>query len=97
MADLRVIAVIQSAPGFEERIKTELEKLIEPTRKEPGCVAYDLYQDGTDASTFIFLEQWQGSQFLESHLQSEHLQACMKALEGMIQELKVYRLCGLSR
>ncbi len=92
MSEVKVIAVIKSAPGFEEKIKTELVKLVEPTRKEQGCLEYDMYQDDTDSSTYVFLEKWQSSQCLENHLQSQHLKEYLQASEGMMQELKVYRL-----
>jgi len=47
--------------------------LINPTRKENGCISYELYQDTVNPGIFTFIEEWQSKQHLDVHLQSPHL------------------------
>ena len=37
-----------------EFVKSELIKILEPTRVEEGCLQYDLHQDADDESIFIY-------------------------------------------
>ena len=42
-----------------EFVKSELIKILEPTRVEEGCLQYDLHQDADDESIFMFYEIWE--------------------------------------
>jgi len=33
--------------------------LIEPTRKESGCISYELLQNRDDPTDFTFVEEWE--------------------------------------
>lgn len=59
------------ADKLEEVLKLYSE-LVEETRKEEGCIAYDLYQDEQDAGALTFIEEWKSRQALEEHMKSEH-------------------------
>lgn len=41
---LTIVANIHAKAGREELVRAELEKLVVPTRKEAGCLQYDLHQ-----------------------------------------------------
>ena len=41
-----------------EFVKSELLKILEPTRKEDGCIQYELHQDIENPSIFMFYEIW---------------------------------------
>ncbi len=70
---LRVVARIVARPGKIEELGALLRGLIEPTRKEPGCVTYELLQNKTDPTDFTFVEEWRSEADLDAHLQSAHL------------------------
>jgi len=40
---VRVVARVVARPGKEDELQTLLRGLIEPTRREPGCVTYELF------------------------------------------------------
>ena len=40
---LTVVAVVYAKPGFEKQVEQELLKLVPLTRKEPGCLQYDMH------------------------------------------------------
>lgn len=76
MADhkVRVVARIVARPGKVEELRAVLQGLVEPTRKEPGCITYELLQNKNDATDFTFVEEWCSEADLDAHLQSPHLQ-----------------------
>ncbi|WAA08880.1 antibiotic biosynthesis monooxygenase [Fervidibacillus albus] len=72
-----------------EFVKSELLKLIEQTRKEEGCLQYDLHQDNTNPAIFVFDEKWQNRDLWQQHMKNEHLKAYSKATEGTIESFTV--------
>ena len=71
---VRVVARIVARPGKVEELRAVLQGLVGPTRKEPGCVTYELLQNKTDLTDFTFVEEWRSEEELDAHLQSPHLQ-----------------------
>jgi len=55
---VRVVARVVARPGKEDELRTLLRGLIEPTRREPGCVTYELLQNTADPTDFTFVEEW---------------------------------------
>ncbi|MBW3502872.1 MULTISPECIES: putative quinol monooxygenase [unclassified Pseudomonas] len=69
---LKVIAEDFIKPEHLETVRPWYAELVEKTRQEPLCIAYDLYVDHTDPGHFIFIEQWPDQDALDAHCQSEH-------------------------
>jgi quinol monooxygenase YgiN len=49
--------------------------LAAPTRAEPGCIVYDLYQSPDVPHEFMRFEVWQDAAALERHKATPHLRA----------------------
>lgn len=92
MSKITVIAKLVAKKDAVEAVKTELLKLILPTRKESGCIEYTLHQDNKDPAVFIFYETWENAVALERHISTDHYKAYVKALDGVIEEKVVNRL-----
>ncbi|EGA71586.1 antibiotic biosynthesis monooxygenase [Vibrio sinaloensis DSM 21326] len=85
MSKLTIVANIIAKKDKVELVKSELIKLIEPTRLEEGCIDYDLHQDNENPAHFVFLENWTSRELLQKHLQSEHIAAYKAATEGAVE------------
>lgn len=72
---LRVVARIKAKPENVGEVRELLCGLIEPTRKESGCISYELLQNTDDPTDFTFVEEWESRAALESHAASDHLKA----------------------
>jgi len=48
------------------------EELVESTRKEEGCIKYELYQDEKDSRTLVIVEEWESKESLDKHWSSDH-------------------------
>jgi quinol monooxygenase YgiN len=70
---LTVVAEMQAKPGKEDALRRSVLALIEPTRREDGCVQYDLHVHTSDPSRFVFYENWASQEHLDRHAASEHL------------------------
>lgn len=89
---LTIIARILAKEEKRELVKSELLKLIEPTRAEEGCINYDLHQDEKNPNLFLFHENWANEVLLEKHRNSAHLAAYVKATEGAMEEFVVHEM-----
>lgn len=71
---IRVVATLVAQPGKEEALKQALLPLIDATRQEAGCIAYELHQPLGSATDFVFIETWADQAALESHGKTPHIQ-----------------------
>ena len=46
--------------------------LVEESRKETGCVSYNLLQDVSNPQTLIMVEEWESAKILKTHMASAH-------------------------
>lgn len=72
---LTVVAEMKAKPGKEKELRAAALALIEPTRKEEGCIQYDLHVHAADPGRFVFYENWVSAEHLARHSQSDHLKA----------------------
>jgi quinol monooxygenase YgiN len=77
MKNLTVVANFQAKPGKEAELKQILIGLIAPTRKEAGCISYDLHQSPEDPAKFLFYETWASKAQLDVHLANAQIQALL--------------------
>ena len=75
---LTVIAYITAKAGHEDQVREALLDLVAQTRKETGCVNYDLHQSPKDPCEFAIYENWTSASDLELHAKSAHLQSFAK-------------------
>ena len=92
MPIVTVVAKLIANRNSVEAVKAELIKMIEPTRREEGCIAYRLHQDNNDPSVFVFYESWQDLACLVQHTQSNHYQAYIAAVGNLISDKVVHKL-----
>jgi len=84
---IRVVARFAVKPeSVAAFIDAARRTMVEPTRKEPGCIEYDLCQDQGDPTRFAMIETWQDEASLGVHLGQESLQAAVAALMPMASE-----------
>ena len=84
MAKLTIVANITAKVGKIDLVKAELEKLVEVTRAEKGCLQYDLHQDNENPAHFMFYENWKSRDLWQTHMSAQHLQDYMAATDGSV-------------
>src|ERR1017187_6320866 len=83
---LTVTAQIKAKPGKESQVRQELLSLVDPSRKDDGCLNYDLHQALDNHGYFLFHENWTSEAQLERHLQKPELQAVIARLGPLVAE-----------
>jgi len=69
---LKVVAQDFIKPDAIETVLPLYRELVEKTRQEELCIAYDLFIDQKDPGHFIFIEEWPDQAALDAHCASEH-------------------------
>jgi len=67
-----VVAKWTAKPGEEAAVAAAIEKLIEPSRAEPGNLFYQPHRDPADPRVFYFYEQYIDEDGYKAHGASEH-------------------------
>jgi quinol monooxygenase YgiN len=77
-----VLAVTWMAKlGHESDVAVIFEKLTTESRKEPGCLMYQVHKHKTDPRRFFIYEQYKDDAAMEAHRTSPHfLQLAKKDL-----------------
>lgn len=55
-----------------DEFKVLAERLINESRKERGCISYNLYEDSSNGNILTFIEVWENREAINLHNSSEH-------------------------
>ena len=78
-----------------EKLETVLslyEELVNATRMEEGCIAYELFQDVEDSSVLTMIEEWEDKASLDQHMKTEHFMRIVPMVGKFVEEssLNIY-------
>ncbi len=96
MSELAIVANTKAKPDKIDFVKAELEKLVETTRIEEGCLQYDLHLNNANPVHFVFFENWESRELWQVHMGSRHLQDYLAATEGAIEGFYVNELTKIA-
>jgi len=83
MKPLTLVVTFQAKPGKETELHKVLTGLLAPTRKEKGCLNYDLHVAKDDPAKFLFHENWATVADHEAHFNSSHVQALLPRIDEL--------------
>ena len=68
-----IIAIIKLNARSEKclELKQSLLAMIEPTRKEKGCLGHNIFQDIENDNGFSLIQMWQSRDDLDDYLRSD--------------------------
>ncbi|WP_328411556.1 putative quinol monooxygenase [Nocardia sp. NBC_00403] len=89
--NLHVVAEFRAAAGLEDRLRTALEAMIEPSLAEPGCLGYQPYTDPNDVGRMVLVEEWTGSDALDEHFTTPHFFHVRDVLAEILAEPMVIK------
>lgn len=73
------------------------KELIIESRKEDGCIAYDIYE-GIDVRSLTFIEEWRDEKAIESHNNSNHFKTIVPKLAEFVDgemDVSLYKKINL--
>ena len=83
---VKVVAKITAKRDKVEDLKSILLGVVGPTRTEKGCVSYQLLQNKTDESDFVFVEEWTSDAAIDNHMTTAHVQDALTKIESMLAQ-----------
>lgn len=86
MPKIRVVAHLISKPDRIEETRGALLSLVEKTRAESGCIAYELMQNNDDPTDFTFVEEWTGDDTLDAHLKTDHINELVSMADELLAQ-----------
>ena len=69
---LTLIVTLRAKDGQHLLLEAELRALVGPTRKEEGCLQYDLHRGADHPGTFLFHEVWESREHHAAHTRTPH-------------------------
>ena len=76
-----VVATLTIKPETRATLIDAAKTVIATTRKEKGCVLYDLHESVTDPARMVFVEQWETMEDLMAHGGNEHMKPWRKVVK----------------
>jgi len=92
---ISVIATIRAKSGHEAEVRTAMESLPGPSRKEAGCLKYDVFEDKYYTGSFFTYEEWASEAALETHLAGA--KSALNKLKALLREEMVISVVKVLR
>ena len=69
---LTLVVALRAKEGQHVLLEAELRALVGPTRKEEGCLQYDLHRGADQPGTYLFHEVWASREHHAAHTRTRH-------------------------
>jgi quinol monooxygenase YgiN len=81
---VRIIARIPAKPEKAAEVRSILLGLVDETRKEKGCISYELLHNHADSGDFTFVEEWANDSVFDAHLATPHVQKALSKAGSLL-------------
>ena len=83
---IKVIAKMTIKEGLADELMSSIQELVTETRKETGCIVYQLFADINNQKVFTFVEEWVSNEALGEHLSSKHFKDASAKLANILEK-----------
>ncbi|HLI66258.1 MAG TPA: putative quinol monooxygenase [Caulobacteraceae bacterium] len=85
-SNILIIASATAKPGKEGELISALREVAEPTRAQPGCIQFGLYQLDGPGRAIVGIERWASAADHERHLAGAHFQRLASRMADLVAE-----------
>ena len=71
-------------PELREEALELMHQMAVASQDEFGCISYEFYAGLTDPNTLLLFQEWENVESLQGHFQTDHMEAFLKALPGVL-------------
>jgi len=97
MTKVTNIAFIRAKSGLSEELGRRLLALVAPSRRETGCINYDLHRSDADPDIWCVYENWRSADDLATRFTLPHMQAFVAVVPTLVEgELDLRRFSMVS-
>jgi quinol monooxygenase YgiN len=86
MAVISVVATFIPKENQAKVVESILRGMVNPTRKEPGCLRYELYGATGPEPQFVLIEAYADQPALEAHRATEHYKNYRSKIADALKE-----------
>lgn len=83
---LKIVAKFIVEEDKIEEFKKNAEILATQTRKEEGCISYQLLQNVDNSEMLFFVEEWENQEAIDKHNNSKHFTELLPKLTAHLKE-----------
>jgi quinol monooxygenase YgiN len=85
-SNILIIASVTAKPGKATELISALREVAEPTRAQPGCIRFGLYQLDGPGATIVGIERWASAADHERHLAGAHFRRLASRMADLVAE-----------
>ena len=91
-----MLVTLQIKVGKEKAFEEAFLEAQKGTKKEKGCIAYEINRDTDHPEVFVLIEKWKNIDGLVDHLTQDHTTKLLKLFGDMVEKssIKVYTVPG---
>ena len=78
MSAAYVIATARIRPERREAFLAAAKACVEETRREAGCLRYDMHESVSEPNCFVFVEEWTSKEAIDAHFERPHTIAFLR-------------------
>lgn len=84
------VAVFTCKKGLAQEVENMLNVLVEETRKESGCISYEVFISTENENTLLVNELYKDELAFKAHSKSSYLSDFKKKIEDMVESVSVH-------
>lgn len=80
---IKVTAEFVLQPGSYDKVIEIADELIQLTRREDGCISYELAKSDEDENVLMMFETWRDQDALDAHSSSAHFTSLVPKIASL--------------
>lgn len=90
MSAVYLVVGLRAKPEKIDQVRSDLIEVVAPSRKESGCITYELFQDQNDPSLFIFYEHWASEKIRNIIIILDHISKTFKKKAWVMLKNRIF-------
>ena len=83
---IRIVAQIVACTDKIPEVQAILQGIVAPSRREPGCLSYQLLQHRSNPTVFLFIEEWTDEQAIDAHFGTPHIREALVKVTPLLAQ-----------
>lgn len=83
---IRVVAQVVARTDKISEVQAILQDIVAPTRRETGCLSYQLLHHRSNPAMFLFIEEWTDEQAIDAHFGTVHIQQALAKVTPLLAQ-----------
>lgn len=89
MQKIAILAQLTAKCGREKEVSEVLAEVLISSRKEEGCLQYDVHCSLENGNSFMIYEVWTNTEAIETHSNTAHYLNYRKKIEPLVESRNV--------